>query len=71
MEDAGLAEMVARTRSFIRRLKHATPVRTGYMQSNWYWRRQGKTVVVSNRAVYAAKVIENNEYLNYIWEEGP
>ena len=69
--DAAGPQLVSRIRAFIRRLRRVTPVLTGYMKANWYWRRRGNRIMVSNRAMYAAIVIERHPELQVVWEAGP
>ena len=69
--DVAGPQLVMRIRAFIRRLKRVTPVLTGFMQRSWYWRRRGDQIIVSNRATYAAVVIERNPILQSVWEAGP
>ena len=69
--DAIGPQLVARMQAFIRRLRSVTPVRTGYMQRNWYWRRFGQRIIVSNRAHYAGIVIERTTALAAVWQAGP
>ncbi len=69
--DMAQPAFIARMRVFIRRLQAVTPVRTGFMQRNWYWRRFGDRVIVSNRAHYAGVVIDRNPRLAQVWQRGP
>ena len=50
-------QITVRMRRWLRRVREATPVRTGRMKANWYWRRRGNSIVVGNRMPYAGVVI--------------
>ena len=67
--------MERRARTFIRRLKSVTPVRTGFMKANWYYtflgqRTGGLRMTIGNRADYSAIVVARNHTLGFVWSQG-